>query len=196
MAKLAYCDACNAVTESTALVQIGESDFCARCKGKEMQSLREQGRSLVRPMDYRLPRGPYGWLLIFAIYYAVVRPLFFAILLLGKGKMELFMDDFPSTLALQFLSFIAVTIAGLVAGIIVWSGHRRGKFVAVRYLYISILWMLVMQAIDLWRLTDARDLAHELANVHPLLLLELTGPTIWIGYFKFSKRVRNTYGER
>lgn len=179
MTKLGYCSGCGAVTPDSDLVRIGASLFC--------------GPGLPSGVPDRIPPAR-GWLLVFAIYYAVIRPLFW-ILILGDLLTARF-TQIDLLTALQLLSLALMTIAGLYVGFRVWSGHRGGKALALNYLYLSIGLLLAMHLPYLGRADSAAELVWRMKKIFPFFLGEMALVAFWIAYFKISQRVRQTYAQR
>ena len=91
---------------------------------------------------------------------------------------------------------LIVMLYGMVIGFVIWKGSPRGRRLAQQYLIVRILLVLVIGAIPLqwaYREFGARAARSMISKMAPGSLLEITICLLWLGYFVYSRRVREVY---
>ena len=147
-------------------------------------------------------RGVDGWLLFFCIVEGFFAPLYSALSLATLWRVV----DLHPYPALQQIGSIATTmtclntVAGILVSIVIWRRSNRGKVIALWYLSIRVLAAIAFFSLILWWLARAGPVTNNVYFFKILgMLLRKSWPEFawlagWIGYFLFSRRVRNTYG--
>jgi type IV secretory pathway VirB6-like protein len=91
---------------------------------------------------------------------------------------------------------VLVMIYGIVVGIFIWRGSARGRSLARQYLVVRIAVAFLFCALSLawaYYCFSALTAKRMAVTMAPLTLVEIAVALIWLGYFTYSKRVRNTY---
>lgn len=146
------------------------------------------------------PRGVGGWLMFFCIGLVILSPLS-TLGRMGQAweTVRPVMESFPSlrtAVVLENVAYVAILCAGVLAGSRIWAGSPNGRTIARNYLLgravlgigATIIAALIVQDLP----TEVSD-AVTAAAVQSTLTEVLLCGTWWL-YFKYSRRVRNTYG--
>ena len=149
-------------------------------------------------MRNKEPSGVGGWLLLFCFSQVLFLPLraFQGILQIWER-----IGPHPFPVIRQMAIVIAIIILvmtayGMIVGILIWKGDKRGRDLARRYLILRIVVVVTAFAsITGWGYNNLGESgAKRMAlAITPASVLEIGICLIWLGYFVFSKRVRNTY---
>lgn len=147
------------------------------------------------------PRGVGGWLLLFVFSQVLFGPWRAAE---GVWQMWERIGPHPFPVIRQMAIVIMIIILlmaiyGVMVGVLIWRGNKRGRTAARQYLIFRILVTLVIfTSLTSWSYNSfgpsgARRMA--LGIIWPAAV-EVAFCLIWLAYFIFSKRVRNTYCEK
>jgi len=149
-------------------------------------------------MRNKEPSGVGGWLLLFCFSQVLFLPLraFQGILQIWER-----IGPHPFPVIRQMAIVIAIIILvmtayGMIVGILIWKGDKRGRDLARRYLILRIVVVVtVFASITGWGYNNLGESgAKRMAlAITPVSVLEIGICLMWLGYFVFSKRVRNTY---
>jgi hypothetical protein len=144
------------------------------------------------------PRGVGGWLLLF-----VFGQVLFAPLRAGEGIWEMWHQigphPFPVIRQMAMIIMVIIlimTVYGMIVGILIWKGNKRGRSSAQLYLVVCIgVTLVIFTSLTSWSYNNFGDSAAKrtaLGIIGPSAV-QIVMCLIWLGYFAFSKRVRNTY---
>jgi ABC-type spermidine/putrescine transport system permease subunit II len=146
------------------------------------------------------PKGVGGWLLFFCIGLVALGPSR-TLDQLGKMWDELKLGTvFPvirEIAAIETIVAVLVMVYGMIVGIMIWRGNRRGRTLARQYLVIRILISLSLCGLAVWwGYATFSGLVGRRVTVAiiPSTALEIGVCLLWWCYFTYSKRVRHTYG--
>ncbi len=89
-----------------------------------------------------------------------------------------------------------LTLYGFIAGVALWGGSEKGNVIAKQYLLIRLIGSIVAQFVGFVLMGDMPfdTVVRILPAVTVQLIFEGAYFLTWWLYFRFSKRVRNTYG--
>jgi len=188
------CSACGTEAEAGNLVGLGGGRYCSRCKGLALQSLRERGQLDLAETG---PRGVGGWLLFFCVGLTILQPGLFALTTVG-GFAALSQQRGGISALLYWDTAIMVVFVAVsaVVGARIWAGSPQGRTLALRLLYARLPYLLVCNVAGLFLFAEPAWLSNPtlVGAFVGNLLREVLYLAVWVGYFKKSKRVRNTYG--
>lgn len=147
------------------------------------------------------PRGVGGWLLLFCLGQVGFAPLG-AFQSIHQMWNKIGPHPFPvirQVANIMMVVIIALTVYGMIVGILIWMGNKHGRTLARHYLLIRIgSAVIIFGSLTAWSFNmlgtpGAQRMA--MATISPTAL-EIGMGLIWFAYFTFSKRVRNTYCEQ
>jgi len=127
-------------------------------------------------------KGVGGWLLVFCILYTIGGALFLF-------ATRPFRGDFLDIL------YLLQAIIAFVVGIHVWSVNKSALFVLKIYFIVALcVRILGLLVILLALLSGTTKNQSELGVALMFSFIGLGTTIAWIGYFRYSQRVKNTYG--
>jgi hypothetical protein len=144
------------------------------------------------------PRGVGGWLLLFCVGQVLIAPLR---TLQTIWRMQEQIGPHPFPVIRQLVTIIiaigiGLTVYGMIVGILIWKGNKRGQALARHYLLIRIgITVIIFGSLTAWSFNTLGTPAAQrmaMAMISPVSL-EIAWGLIWFAYFTYSKRVRNTY---
>jgi hypothetical protein len=168
---------------------------------KPIYTISEFSFAHVPPPVNKGPTGVGGWLLFFCISLTILRPVFiFVRMSVAWDKAQPAFQQFPSLeSALTFENFgsAALGVYGLFVGSAIWNGDSRGKRLAIQFLIVQFSGLVVIELLTLAMLPSMSPAISNAAISQGVLgvVWNGVGNFLWLLYFKFSKRVRNTYDD-
>jgi len=144
--------------------------------------------------------GVGGWLLFFCIQLVILGPLFSSGKLYNEWELsQPVFENYPALRNVVLFENIgsALLLAyGFFAGLSIWKGESNGRKVARIYLLFRLFGMVLIEFIALVMMGDLPSVVLEsvFAALAGVAFREGVYFLVWWLYFKFSKRVRNTYG--
>ena len=143
-------------------------------------------------------RGVGGWLLLFVFCQVLFGPLG-----AGVGIMQMWdrIGPHPFPVIRQMATIIViiillVTVYGIIVGVVIWKGSKRGRTGARQYLMVRLaVAAVIFASLTAWGynsfgLSGAKRMALAIASPSAV---EVVSSLLWLAYFTFSKRVGNTY---
>jgi hypothetical protein len=148
------------------------------------------------------PKGVGGWLLFFCVALTILAPIaeIFS-MFLGWAWAESSFHQYPMLrigLIWESLCGTAFVIYGFVVGCKVWSGDPDGRRIAKRFLRLRLFGGIGYELFAVFVLMGGLPkamIAGGITGAVQFMTRELIFFLIWFNYFKFSNRVRNTYGD-
>lgn len=195
-----YCTQCGKSTNEN-------EKFCGNCGSKiviEASAHDQMGQAFeASSRIYEaapLLRGVGGWLKFFCVLLTIIFPLYAiggisnAIEVVGPDSIA---PDFVQTVTL--LGMIGALIEGVFAffcGIAIWSGSKRGGQIAMVFLFAYPLIALLINSLSFALINNNPAAEFAKINLATDVFANILFSAVWLLYFKFSKRVRNTYNIR
>lgn len=149
------------------------------------------------------PRGIGGWLTFFCIGLVVGSPLKALPSILDSLDSLRRIDGIATAsaslkLAIEFevCGIALLTVYGIVAGCIIWSGSPEGRKIARQFLVIRFLGLIAVELVTVLLMRGLPDkvFGEVIGSVTAQIVAAGILTAAWWAYFRKSKRVRNTYG--
>ncbi|WP_441001135.1 GYF domain-containing protein [Fodinibius sp. SL11] len=144
-------------------------------------------------------QGVGGWLTFFCVGLTILGPLLsIGNMISGwEGAKQAF-DAFPkfeTAIWVENIGISIITIYGFITGAMIWSGNKKGKTLAERYLLIRLFLFIGTELLALMILSDLPQEAYSIMTDEVIVAVfrEVFLFGIWFSYFKVSKRVKATY---
>jgi len=146
------------------------------------------------------PKGVGGWLVFFCVQLTILSPFFTVIHMPidWEDASPAFVryPELKDAMVIQDVGLAIVLILGFVAGTAIWSGSRRGRTWARTYLIGRLAVLLAFERFSYATAVPAvpTAVASKLwDSVVASVVTNVVIAGIWLLYFQFSRRVRNTY---
>lgn len=141
--------------------------------------------------------GVRGWLLVFCVLITIVFPISscsgFSEVMSAPTKYGVDADS-QAYKAISLSASVSglVGFFGFLAGVAMWVGSPGGRLIALVFLVLYPISITVsnLSAIEMMKGTDSGDVGLELLRG---IIGAFIFSAIWIPYFIWSKRVKNTY---
>lgn len=162
--------------------------------------VRPPGSPAIVPANYG-PKGVGGWLLFFVIGLVLLRPaISLPQMVIGWQETRPVFEHLPvlkTALAFEYGAGALSILIGIVVGILIWTGNRKGRTLARFYLIFRVAFSVLISAGVYFMLQELPDeaLRQVMAAMVSGFITEIVYFAIWFSYFSKSKRVQNTYGE-
>ena len=148
------------------------------------------------------PKGIGGWLLIFCIGLVILSPLYnFVRMIIDWAIISLASEVAPSLkypVMFENFGMAAIIIAGIVVGIIIWSGSHDGRKIAKVYLKARVVCFVAVESLTIMLVGGPTSFSTMVPSDVGAFIGGIVSEgayfLIWWSYFKKSKRVKNTYG--
>lgn len=144
------------------------------------------------------PRGVAGWLLLFCFGQVLFAPAR-AVEAINQIWERIGQHPLPVIRQIALILtvvILAVTFYGMIVGIVIWKGSKRGRSAARLYLVVRIAVTVLLFVLAMaWAYNSFGDAAAKrmgLKIVSPSAF-EIGSCLLWFCYFTYSKRVRNTF---
>lgn len=145
------------------------------------------------------PTGVGGWLAFFSIALRFLGPIFsFAEMARTWDASHEINATLKSVMIVENIGVIVLLIYGFIVGQLIWDENKKGYIFAKWYLLIRLLGFIFVESISIIMIcisdsTSSEDILRSTIGVIFLVIRELILFTVWWLYFKYSKRIKNTY---
>jgi hypothetical protein len=147
-------------------------------------------------------QGIEGWLKFFTILLVVLQPLWFSWVMLKTfaiARLGFFTEPSAKAAAVVEHGWLGMMmITGMLVGWRMWQFHPRGDQLARGYLWVRLFSFLLLLPLVRWMVGDTPEaMQQQIARAHwGQLVREGLFFIGWWSYFRWSRRVANTYGHR
>jgi len=147
-------------------------------------------------------QGVGGWLKFFCVMLTIIGPIVSLLMLAQEWQtpnLSALFKVFPTLRAvvvIESLMQLGILIYGIIIGIMIWNGNKKGKILAERYLLVRLSVFVVGEIALIAMLSDLPDkgFAAGADSALSTIILQAIFFGVWYSYFKNSKRVAATYG--